>query len=535
MTHNDFDQGRRPWWKGRRGVALAAGLGATMALSPFVWAETTTAPNTSTGAATPIPSPVIPQQSFAPLVKRVLPAVVNISVTEKPGATDLSDESFGDNGDNGGQNSPFDQFLKRFFEQNGNGQLPHQFGGTPNEEGGVKRIALGSGFIIDPAGYIVTNNHVVGEAAKVQVILQDGDKYAAKIVGRDQRTDLALLKIDAGKTLPSVQWGDSNQSQIGDWVVAVGNPFGLGGSVTTGIISARGRDLHEGQFDDFLQIDAPINRGNSGGPTFNLNGQVIGINTAIYSPNGGSVGIGFAIPSNAASKVIAQLKEHGKVDRGWLGVQIQEVTPAIASSLGLKSDEGALVAVVTKGSAAAKAGLKQGDVVLSFNGQDIKKLRDLSRFVAATQPGASSNMVVWRDGQQVTLPVTVAEAPENPQKVASADQSQREDQNASSSEALGMHFAPLTSDVRHELGIGRDVAGVVITGVDNGSVADDLGLSRGDIVQTINQQPVKSPEEAARKLDEIAHSQHKDALLLLNRHGVTQYVGITVAKEHEHG
>jgi serine protease Do len=532
MTQFDFDKNRRPWWKGRRGVALAAGLGATLALSPLVWAETTAAPGAATGTPTPIPTPTIPQQSFAPLVKRVLPAVVNISVTEKPGATDMSDESFG-NG-NGESNSPFDQFLKRFFEQNGNGQLPREFGSNPNEDNGVKRIALGSGFIIDPAGYIVTNNHVVGEAAKVQVILQDGDKYAAKIVGRDPRTDLALLKIDAGKTLPSVDWGDSNAAQTGDWVVAVGNPFGLGGSVTTGIISARGRDLHEGQFDDFLQIDAPINRGNSGGPTFNLQGQVIGINTAIYSPNGGSVGIGFAIPSNAASKVIAQLKEHGKVDRGWLGVQIQEVTPAIASSLGLTNDEGALVAVVTPKSAAAKAGLKQGDVVMSFNGQPIKKLRDLSRFVAGTQPGASSNMVVWRDGQQVTLPVTVAEAPENPQQVASANQPQK-DENASSSEALGMHFAPLTSEMRHELGIGHDVTGVVITGVDNGSVADDLGLSRGDIVQAINQQPVKSPEDAAHKLDEIAQSPHKDALLLLNRHGVTQYVGINVAKEHGHG
>ena len=532
MTNSDFhpvgiERGRRAWWKGRRGIALAAGLGTTLALSPFVWAEPSPTPG---AAATPIPTPAIPQQSFAPLVKRVLPAVVNISVTEKPDAQDMSDQSFGDS--NG--NSPFDQFLRRFFEQNGNGRLPREFGGSPNEEDGVKRIALGSGFIIDPTGYIVTNNHVVGEAAKVEVILQDGDKYTAKIVGRDPRTDLALLKIDAGKALPSVDWGDSNAAQIGDWVVAVGNPFGLGGSVTTGIISARGRDLHEGQFDDFLQIDAPINRGNSGGPTFNLQGQVIGINTAIYSPNGGSVGIGFAIPSDAASKVIAQLKEHGKVDRGWLGVQIQEVTPAIAASLGLKNDEGALVAVVTKDSAAAKAGLKQGDVVLSFNAQPIKKLRDLSRFVAATQPGTSSNMVVWRDGKDMTLPVTVAEAPENPQKVASANESQPEE-NASSSEALGMHFAPLTKETRRELRVGRDVTGVVITSVDDGSLADNLGLSRGDIVQAINQQPVKSPEDAAQKLKAIENSPHKNALLLLNRHGVTQYVGISVAKEHDRG
>ena len=518
----------------RRRAALASlGLGTVLALCPQVWAQTPTA-NTNSPPAVPAPGVLLQQESFAPLVKRVLPAVVNISVTENQKASPMADREDEGQGQDFRQ-SPFDEMLRRFFEQQGQNNPFQQE--NPGDEGGaaVKRIALGSGFIIDAEGHIVTNNHVVGDASKVEVTLQDGDKYTAKIVGRDPRTDLALLKIDAGKSLPSVDWGDSNAAQIGDWVVAVGNPFGLGGSVTTGIISARGRDLHEGQFDDFLQIDAPINRGNSGGPTFNLQGQVIGINTAIYSPNGGSVGIGFAIPSNAASTVIAQLKEHGKVDRGWLGVQIQEVTPAIASSLNLKSDEGALVAVVTKNSAAAKAGLKQGDVVMSFNGQPIKKLRDLSRFVASTQPGSTSNMVVWRDGKETTLPVTVGEAPENPQQVASANEPQREEQNASSSEALGMHFAPLTSDMRRELGIGRDVSGVVITGVDSGSVADDLGLSRGDIVQAINQQPVKSPEDAAHKLDEIGRSQHKDALLLLNRHGVTQYVGISAAKEHEHG
>ncbi|HEX3885090.1 MAG TPA: DegQ family serine endoprotease [Stellaceae bacterium] len=514
---------------------MAAGLGATLALSPFVWAETTSPPTTPNATVPPTTMPAMPQQSFAPLVKRVLPAVVNISVTEKPSSDQMSDGSF-DNGT--GNGSPFDKFLHRFFEQNGrNGS--REFGGQPNDNDnndndndGVKRIALGSGFIIDPAGYIVTNNHVVGQAAKVEVILQDGDKYTAKIVGRDQRSDLAVLKIDTGKTLPSVKFGDSNAAQIGDWVVAVGNPFGLGGSVTTGIISARGRDIHEGQFDDFLQIDAPINRGNSGGPTFNLDGQVIGINTAIYSPNGGSVGIGFAIPSSIAAKVVDQLREHGKVDRGWLGVQIQEVTPAIASSLGLKDQQGALVAVVTPKSAAAKAGLKQGDVVMSFNGNGIKKLRDLSRFVAATQPGSTSNMVVWRDGQQVTLPVTVGEAPENPQQVASTDQTPQQEEHVNSSEALGMHFAPLTSETRRELRVGHDVNGVVITGVDNGSLADNLGLSRGDIVQAINQQPIRTPQDAAEKLKAIETSPHKDALLLLNRHGVTQYVGISVAKEH---
>ncbi len=527
MRHADSDSAhiRRPWWKDRRGAAVAVGLGAAVALSPVVWAETSSGPVIPPAAASPSArQPQLPQESFAPLVKRVLPAVVNISVTEKPAADEMSEQSFG-----GSPSDPFDQFLRRFFEQHGgNGQLM-PFQGAPNDSG-VKQIALGSGFIIDPSGYIVTNNHVIGQAEKVQVILQDGTKYAAHIVGRDTRTDLALLKIKADHPLPSVSFGNSNAAQIGDWVVAVGNPFGLGGTVTTGIISARGRDIHAGQFDDFLQIDAPINRGNSGGPTFNLDGQVIGINTAIYSPNGGSVGIGFAIPSNIASRVITQLRDHGKVERGWLGVQIQAVTPAIASSLGLNGDQGALVALVSPHSAAATAGLKQGDVVLTFNGSKVEKLRDLSRLVAATAPGATSSMTVWRDGHTVTMPVTVGEAPENPQ-IASASGSEQGEQPGNA-EALGMHFAPLTNDVRQELQVGRSVHGVVITGVDDGSVADNLGLTSGDIVVAINQEPVRTPQEAADKLKAIANSSHKSALLLLNRHGITQYVGINLGPEH---
>ncbi len=245
-------------------------------------------------------------------------------------------------------------------------------------------MALGSGFIIDPSGYIVTNNHVVENATKVTVVFQDGSKHPAKIIGRDPKTDLALLKIDAPQPLPYVTWGDSNAAQVGDWVLAVGNPFGLGGTVSSGIISARGRDIHAGPYDDFLQIDASINRGNSGGPTFNLDGKVIGINTAIYSPNGGSVGIGFAIPSSLAKPVIDQLRAHGKVERGWLGVQIQGVTPEIAKSLGLPKAEGALVADVNPDGPAAKSGIKQGDVILSYDGHDLAKMRDLPLEVAET-------------------------------------------------------------------------------------------------------------------------------------------------------
>jgi len=338
-----------------------------------------------------------------------------------------------------------------------------------------------------------------------------------------------VLKINAGKPLPYLKFGDSSAAQVGDWVMAVGNPFGLGGTVTTGIISARGRDIHSGPFDDFLQIDAPINRGNSGGPTFNLEGEVIGINTAIYSPNGGSVGIGFAVPANVAKTIVAQLEEHGKVSRGWLGVQIQEVTPAIAASLGLHGEKGALVAVVTPDSPGAKAGVKQGDVILSFNGTDVSQLRDLPRLVAGTAPDTAATMTVWRNGEKVELHTKVGELAN--ERVASASAGEDEDQ-PTKAEALGMHFTLLTAQLRHELHVGKDVHGVVVSRVDNGSAAEDVGLNEGDILVAIDQQAVNNPKEAAEKLKEVANSPKKSALLLLNRHGVTQYGGVNLGSNN---
>jgi serine protease Do len=508
---------------------LGLGLGATLALSPPGWAQTPLVPAQPASPA-PQAGGMLPQQSFAPLVKRVLPAVVNISVTEKTTASALSEhlpESF--------RGAPFEDFLRRFFDEHGGRLSPGPFSESPGEEGGVKRIALGSGFIVDPSGIVVTNNHVVGEAAKVEIVLQDDTKYPAQIVGRDPRTDIAVLKIKADKPLPYVPFGDSGAAQVGDWVVAVGNPFGLGGSVTTGIISARGRDIHAGQFDDFLQIDAPINRGNSGGPTFNLNGEVIGVNTAIYSPNGGSVGIGFAVPSNVAKTVVAQLESGGKVSRGWLGVQIQEVTPAIAANLGSQSQHGALVAVVTPNSPGAQAGLKQGDVILSFNGSEVKQMRDLPRLVAASPPGTSSTVTVWRDGQSSELRVTLGEAPENRQVASGKGDQSGEPSGEKSAEdqgsAVGLHLAALTNDLRRELRVGPDVHGVVISGIDSSAAANSLGLARGDVLVAINQMPVHSPSEAAQQLKEIAKSQKKTALLLLNRHGVTQYVGVNLSND----
>jgi serine protease Do len=528
MREFKIDRAKYPWLNRKRTAAIAFGLGATLALSPLVWAESPPAagatPQATDAAPQTMTSPIalLQHQSLAPLVKKVSPAVVNISVSRRADADPVAEEpelaptpGF--------PNSPFDQFMRRFFEQQGPGGQRYPFPQIPGPS--AQRIALGSGFIIDPSGYVVTNNHVVGEAGKVEVTLQDNSKYTAKIVGRDPKTDIAVLRITSDKPLPYVTFGDSGKAQVGDWVVAVGNPFGLGGTVTTGIISARGRDIHSGPFDDFLQIDAPINRGNSGGPTFNLEGEVIGVNTAIYSPNGGSVGIGFAVPSNVATTIATQLKEHGKISRGWLGVQIQEVTPAIAASLGLHDEHGALVAVVTPDSPGAKAGLKQGDVILSFKGEDIAHLRDLPRLVAATAPNSNATMTVWRNGQTVELQAKVGQLADDA-KVAAAEQ-----EEPAPAAALGMRFSPLTSELRRDLHLDKDAHGVVVEHVDRGSPADEVGLSGGDVLVAVNQQPVNTPQEAAEKLKEVAVSSKKSALLLLNRRGVTQYVGVSLGED----
>src|SRR5260221_3353758 len=409
-----------------RGALLASALGASLVLPSFApssWAQTQNLTQQTQQQIQLAPP------TLSPIIRKVMPAGVGFSLTMKgDAAMSDDDEETGpdnqsDNRNGRGPNfpqSPFDQLLRRFFEQQGRGGMPKpQIG---------KRVALGSGFIIDPQGYIATNNHVGGEAGTVTVIFQDDTKHPAKIVGRDAMTDLALLKIDTDQPLPFVTWGDSDAAKIGDWILAIGNPFGLGGTVTTGIISARGRDIHSGPFDDFLQLDAAINRGNSGGPTFTQQGQVIGINTAILWPNGGSGGIGFAIPANLAKTVVAQLREHGKVDRGWLGVQIQQMTPEIAGSLGVPSERGALVADVNPDSPAARAGIKQGDVIVKFNGHEIDKLHDLPRLVAETTINSKADVTVWRNGHDEQVQVNGGQTPTGKQEVASDAQSQRQSQ-----------------------------------------------------------------------------------------------------------
>jgi serine protease Do len=453
-------------------------------------------------------APPVALPSLSPLVERVSPAVVNVSAQMASDAGALPERS-ADQGDEAG--TPFDELFRRFFDNRG----------TPQP--GREVMALGSGFIVDPAGYIVTNNHVVGKAEKITVILQDDSRHPAKVVGRDEKTDLALIKIDSKERLPFVTWGDSEQAKVGDWVVAVGNAFGLGGTVTAGIISALGRNINEGPYDDFIQIDAPINRGNSGGPTFNLAGEVIGINTAIYSPTGGSVGIGFAVPSNTANGVIAQLKDKGRVTRGWLGVAIQRITPAIARSLGMDPDHpaGALVAAVTPNSPAAKAGIKQGDVVVGAGGHPIKNLNDLPRRVAAAPLGQKFDMTIRRDRKESTIAATIAEMPESQQQ-AGASPSGRDEEAAS----LGLQLSSITPELRSQLRIPKEVEGVVITKVAPDSPVAAIGIAPGDVIVSVAQEPAKTPQQAADALKQAAAT--GNILLLLNRHGTSQFVALTV-------
>jgi serine protease Do len=453
--------------------------------------------------------------SFAPLAEKVTPAVVNISskheIAASPAPRDLPF--------NVPKRSPFEDFFKQFEERQGQG------GPAP----GRGATALGSGFIIDPSGYVVTNNHVVDDATGIEVTLTTGKTYPAKLVGTDKKTDLALLKIESDEPLPAVSFGDSDALKVGDWVMAVGNPFGLGGSVTAGIVSARGRDLHAGPFDDFLQIDASINQGNSGGPTFSMAGEVIGINTAIASPNGGSVGIGFAVPSNLAKPVIAALREHGSVERGWLGVQIQEVTPEIAAAVGLEKPAGAIVSQVLPDSPAAKGGLKQGDVILGFGGSAIGEMRDLPRVVAATNAGEKVDVEIWRDRKEHSVSIKIDKLQESDEVAANDEAPTPTRPGGESVEPLGLELAALTPDLRQQLGIADDVDGVLVMDVAAEGPAAEQGLQPGDVIQQVGSEPVTTPEQVAT-LAKAAQAENRNAVLLLvNRQGDSIFVAVKVA------
>jgi serine protease Do len=463
--------------------------------------------------------------SFADLAAKVTPAVVNVSSKHKVARTDnpAPDVPF-----DVPKGSPFEEFFKHFREKQG-------------ENGGRPVTALGSGFIIDPSGYVVTNNHVIDGASDIEVTLSNGKDFPAKLIGTDQKTDLALLKIDSPTPLPAVPFGDSDGIRVGDWVMAVGNPFGLGGTVTAGIISARGRDLHSGPYDDFLQVDASINQGNSGGPTFDMAGEVIGINTAIASPNGGSVGIGFAIPANEAKPVIAALREHGSIERGWLGVQIQEVTPDIAQATGLDKAEGALVADIQPNSPAAKSDLKRGDVIVGYDGKPVKELRDLTRLVADTPVGQNATLTIWRDGTKQSVSVQIAKLQPDQEAAASPNDensggNDNGDNGSGSGDvagqpaaALGLTLSRITPDVRQQFEIPDSVKGVVVTDVDAGGPAAAQGIQPGDVIEQVAQKDVSTPREV-QSLAQEARAAHRNAVLLLvNRQGNELYVAVKFA------
>ena len=440
---------------------------------------------------------------FADLVQKVSPAVVTISTAMRAPSDDAS--------------SPFPSGSPQAEEFG-------QFFGTPHRGGTHVVHALGSGFIVDSAGHIVTNNHVVKNATDIEVTLADGRKMAAKVVGVDPKTDLAVLQVKSDTPLPHLALGDSDAARVGDWVVAVGNPFGLGGTVTAGILSARGRQIGEGPYDNFLQIDAPINRGNSGGPLFAQDGTVIGVNTAIYSPSGGSVGIGFAIPSSVVKQVVGDLEAHGKVDRGWLGVAAQPVSPTMAKALHLPGASGALVAEVQKDSPASSAGIQPGDVITRIGSQTVNDPRALAMIVAALHAGSDQEMTVHRDGQDKTLTIAVAAQPGEDAAAQSAA--------AEPGPRLGLALAPLTEDVRQELGLTPNQKGVVIADVKQDSPAQVAGLQAGDVLEMVGNQAITNPQQAVKALRDGTQKSGAVALRVL-RDGHQAFVALNASPANE--
>lgn len=451
---------------------------------------------------------------FADLVEAVKPAVVNISVT---GTVSTPGVSKGFNG----QNPELEEFFKRFFGD--------QFEGQPGQQGKPyqrKTTAVGSGFVIDPSGLVVTNNHVIDGADEIEVVFDDGTRIPAELKGTDSKTDLALLEIKGDAPFPFVVFGDAEAARVGDWVVAIGNPFGLGGTTTKGIISARGRDIRSGPLDDFIQIDAPINRGNSGGPLFNTKGEVIGINSAIFSPNGGSVGIGFAIPSTMAKNVINQLRDTGTVQRGYLGVQIQTVSDEIAESLGLDKARGALVSQIIEDSPAEAAGVEAGDIILSFDNKAIDQMRDLPKVVALTETDKEVEVVVWRDEKEKTLRASVGGNADD--KSAAADKSEN-----SEAGKLGMRLSALDEQTRAQLGLEEDANGVVITAVKPGGAAAERGVSRGELIRKVGNEEVSEPADVNRLIVGAREEKKPSVLLLVEREGRVRYVVIPLEEKDE--
>ncbi|MGO1118213.1 DegQ family serine endoprotease [Rhodovibrionaceae bacterium A322] len=452
-------------------------------------------------------------ESFADLAERLLPTVVNIhtsQVVERPQGSEQ-----------------FEELFREFFERRGGGGNNN---GTPERE--QRRVSsLGSGFIIDPSGYIVTNNHVIDGADEISVRLSDDTILEAKLIGADEKTDLALLKVESDTPLVANKWGDSNAIRVGDWVMAIGNPFGLGGTVTAGIVSARQRNINSGPYDDYIQTDASINRGNSGGPMFNMDGEVIGVNTAIYSPSGGSVGIGFSIPSSMAANIIASLKEFGEVRRGWLGVRIQTVTEELAEGLRLPDASGALVASVTEGGPAETAGILQGDVILTFNGRKVPNMRNLPRMVAETPVGRAVNVVVWRKGKEVTVKVDLGKLDDAVVAGLPPKKAEKAEIEKGRVSELGLDLAKLSPQLRQEYQLDDKVKGVLVTEVDPDGTGAEKNLQPGDLVVEVDQEEVNSPDEVKEQVSKARKEGYRVVTLLVFRGGEYQWIAVRLKKD----
>jgi serine protease Do len=496
-------------------MASVAAVGAALLLAgPNGYLPSFGTPSAAAADSANLQHPV----GFSDIVARVKPAVISVRVKIPASSAEgtMLQQNRNDEDDDQDQvpavpGSPLDKFFQQFGQQFGRG----------GRDGGMQRHQVitgeGSGFFISPDGYAVTNNHVVDHAKSVQVTTDDGTIYTAKVVGTDPKTDLAVIKVDGKSDFPYVKFAD-HAPKVGDWVVAVGNPFGLGGTVTAGIVSARGRDIGAGPYDDYVQIDAPINKGNSGGPAFDVDGNVIGVNTAIYSPSGGSVGIGFDIPADTAKLVVAQLEKSGHVTRGWLGVQIQPVTASIADSLGLKKAEGAMVDEPQQGSPAAKAGIESGDVITAVNGTPIKDARELARTIGTMAPDASVSLDIVRQGQPKTLSLTLGQMPDD-QKMASAEGSNRGEPTRGVPH-LGLSVAP-ASEVS-----GAGEKGVVVTAVDPDGPAAEQGFQTGTVILDVGGKPVANAGDVRSALADAKAQGKHDVLMRVKMGDATRFVAL---------
>jgi serine protease Do len=447
-------------------------------------------------------------ERIADVAEQVIDAVVNISTTQAAGS---SEQRSGP----GARpqlppGSPFEEFFEEFFKnRRGQGESP-----APNRP--PRRVnSLGSGFVIDPSGIVVTNNHVIAEADEITVIFTDGRRLKAEVLGKDQKTDLAVLRVKSDKPLKAVKFADSDKVRLGEWVIAIGNPFSLGGTVTAGIVSARNRDINSGPYDNYIQTDASINRGNSGGPLFNMDGEVVGVNTAIISPSGGSIGIGFAVPSKTAMPVIDQLRHFGETRRGWLGVKIQQVTDEIAESLGIKPARGALIAGVDDKGPAKPAGIEAGDVVVKFDGKDIKEMRDLPRIVADTPVGKDVPVVIIRKGKEQTKTVKLGRLEDGEKPQPASAKATPPAEKSVVQRTLGLQLSDMTDALRERYKIKESVKGVVITDVDASSVAADKRLVAGSVLVAIEQEQITNAADVSTRVETLKKAGKKTALLLV--------------------